>query len=74
MRGYDLHENEIIVQANPVKYHGIEYHDTYVTITQNRNRRRIYNGWHFEDTGSYIYISTYMSHIFQHKRKTAVTD
>lgn len=65
-----LQENEIVVSANAVKYHDIECHDNFVVVTQNHTRRRIYNGWHFEDTGSHIYISTFYAHIFQHKRKT----
>lgn len=64
-----LQENELVVQAHAVKYHDIEYTENYVVITQNRTRRRIYNGWYFEDTGSNIYVSTYYSHIFQHKCK-----
>lgn len=62
-------ENEIVVSAFAVKYHNIEYNDNYVTITQNRTRRRVYNGWYFEDTGTHIYVSTYMANIFQHKNK-----
>lgn len=65
-----LQENEIIVQANAVKYRDIEYHDIFIVVTQNHTRRRIYNGWFFEDTGTHIYISIYYSHIFQHKNKT----
>jgi len=65
-----LQENEIVVSANAVKYHDIGYHDNYIVVTQNRTRRRIYNGWYFEDTGSHVYISTFYSHLFQHKRKT----
>lgn len=64
-----LNENELIVQAHAVKYHELEYDEKFVTITQNRTRRRIYNGWYFEDTGTHIYISTYYSGIFQHKAK-----
>lgn len=64
-----LEENEIVVSANAVKYHGLEYHEKYVTITQNRTRRRVYNGYYFEDTGTHIYVSTFCSNIFQHKRK-----
>lgn len=65
----DLSENEILAPANPVKYHDIEYSDNYVTVTQNRIRRRIPNGYYFEDTGSHIYISPYYSHLYQHKHK-----
>jgi hypothetical protein len=62
-------ENEIISRSNAVKYHRIEYCDTYVVITQNRTRRRVYNGYYFEDTGSHIYISSYYSSAFQHAQK-----
>jgi hypothetical protein len=62
-------KNEIIASAHPVKYHGIDYHDTYIIVEQNRTRRRIPNGYHFEDTGRHIYISPYYSHLFQHKKK-----
>jgi hypothetical protein len=63
-----LGENEIVVTAYPVKYHGIDYHDDYIVVTQNRTRRRVYNGWYFEDTGAHIYLSDYVAGIFQHKR------
>lgn len=65
-----LLENEIVVSACAVKYHDIECNENYIVVTQNRTRRRIYNGWHFEDTGAHIYISTFCCHVFQHKRKT----
>lgn len=65
----DLNDNEIVAQAHAVKYHDIDYQDAYVVITQNRTRRRVYNGYHFEDTGSHIYVSTYCSDMFQHKYK-----
>ena len=65
----ELNKNEIVVSAHAVKYHHIDYSDNYVTITQNRTRRRVYDGWYFEDTGRYIYVSEYCAHIFQHKRK-----
>ena len=55
-----------------VKYHRIEYHDGYVTIEQNRTRRRVPDGYHFEDDGQYIAVSFY-SHIFQHKAKGSAT-
>jgi len=64
-----IQQNEIIVSACQVKYHDIEYHDKYVVVTQNRTRRRVYAGWYFEDTGTHIYVSTYCSGMFQHKRK-----
>lgn len=64
-----LEENEIVVTAQRVKYHGIEYHDGYVTIVQNRTRRRVPNGYYFEDSGIEIYVSTFFSHIFQHQKK-----
>ena len=64
-----LKENEIVVQAQAVKYHDIDYQEGYVVITQNRTRRRIYNGFYFDDTGNHIYVSTYCVGIFQHKTK-----
>ena len=64
-----LQENEIIVSAVAVKYHDINYCDKYITITQNRTRRRIYNGYYLEDIGAHIYICTFCADIFQHKRK-----
>ena len=69
MHELSLQENEIVARANAVKYHNIEYHESYVIITQSRTRRRVYNGFYFEDTGSHIYISTHCSGIFQHKSK-----
>lgn len=69
MRETDLQEGEIIVSANPVRYHDIAYFDDYIVVTQHRTRRRIYNGFYFEDTGSHIYLSTFVSGIFQCKRK-----
>ena len=65
----NLQPSEILCQAQRVKYHRIEYHDGYVTIEQNRTRRRVPDGYHFDDNGVYIYISTFYSHIFQHKAK-----
>jgi hypothetical protein len=67
----ELQPNEIIVSANAVKYHSIDYDDDdrFVTITQNRTRRRVYAGYYFDDSGTHIYVSTFCSHIFQHKRK-----
>lgn len=64
-----VNENEIPASANPVKYHGVDYHEDYITVEQHRTRRRIPNGYWFEDTGTHIYISVFYSHIFQHKRK-----
>ena len=64
-----LNSDEIIVTANAVKYHDIEYNDDYIVVTQNRTRRRIYNGYYFEDTGTHIYISSGLAHIFQAKSK-----
>lgn len=64
-----LRENEIVVNAQRVKYHGIEYHDRYVTIHQNRTRRRVPKGYFFEDNGEEIYVSTFYSDIFQHQMK-----
>jgi len=64
----EINIDEIIVIGFPVKYHGIEYHDDYVVITQNRTRRRVPKGYYFEDTGVNIYVSPYYAHIFQHKK------
>ena len=64
-----LHDNEIIVSACAVKYHDLEYCDKYIIVTQNRTRRRVYNGYYFEDTGANIYVSTYVADMFQHKSK-----
>lgn len=64
-----LSENEIVVNAQRVKYHGIEYHDNFVTIEQHRTRRRVPKGYYFEDNGVEIYVSTFYSGIFQHQKK-----
>lgn len=64
-----LQENEVVARAVPVKYHDIEYHDNYIVVVQNRTRRRIPNGYWFEDTGVHIYISLFYSHIYQSKSK-----
>lgn len=64
-----LKDNEIIVNAQRVKYRCVEYHDNYVTIEQNRTRRRVPKGYYFEDNGVEIYVSTSYSHIFQHQAK-----
>lgn len=53
----DLKDNEILVTAYPVRYTTAEYCDDYVTITQNRTRRRVYNGYHFDDDGRRIWVS-----------------
>jgi len=63
-----LNTDEIIANAQAIKYHDIEYHDDYVVITQNRTRRRVPNGYYFEDTGVHIYVSLYYADIWQHKR------
>jgi hypothetical protein len=63
-----LQENEIVVTAQRVKCRNIEYYEKYVTLEQNRTRRRVPNGYHFEDNGIYIYISTFYSPMFQHKK------
>ena len=63
-----LEENEILAPAHKVKYHDIEYSDNYAVVTQNRTKRRIPNGYYFEDTGLHIYISPFYSHLFQHKQ------
>lgn len=64
-----LADNEIVVTAFPVKYHEIEYHDEYIVVTQNRIRRRVYNGYFFEDTGANIYLNYSAAQMFQHKTK-----
>lgn len=63
----DLKPNEILCPAHRVKYSHIEYSENFVTITQNRTRRRVYKGYYFDDDGEYIYISTFYSCNFQHK-------
>lgn len=65
----ELRENEIVVTAQRVKYRCVEYHDGYVTIEQNRTRRRVPKGYYFEDSGAEIYVSTFYSHLFQHQAK-----
>jgi len=65
----ELRENEIVVTAQRVKYRCVEYHDGFVTIEQNRTRRRVPKGYYFEDSGAEIYVSTFYSHIFQHQAK-----
>jgi len=65
----DLQPGEILCPAQRVKYSRVEYHEGYVTIEQNRTRRRVPIGYFFDDDGRYIYVSTYYSHIFQHKAK-----
>ena len=65
----ELKPNEIVVTAQRVKFHGIEYHDGYVTIEQNRTRRRVPNVEHCENNVIEIYVSTFFSHIFQHQKK-----
>lgn len=64
-----LHSGEILCPTQGVKYHRVEYHDGYITIEQNRTRRRVPDGYHFDDNGQYIYVSTFYSGIFQHKAK-----
>lgn len=64
-----LKENEVFASAVKVKYHDIEYCDKYIVLTQNRTRRRVYNGYYFEDFGSCIHISTFCADMFQHGRK-----
>ena len=64
-----LQPGEILCPSQRVKYNHIEYHDGYVTIEQNRTRRRVPDGYHFDDDGQYICVSTFYSHIFQHKAK-----
>lgn len=64
-----LNCNEIIITANAVKYHDIEYCDNYIVVTQSRTRRRVYKGYYFEDTGTHIYISSYLACMFQAKSR-----
>lgn len=64
-----LQPGEIICPAQRVKYNHIEYYKGYVVVEQNHTRRRVPDGYHFEDDGIYIAISTFYSHIFQHKAK-----
>lgn len=64
-----LKANEIVVNACAVKYHDIDYKDEYIVVTQNRTRRRVKNGYYFEDTGTHIYLSVYVAGMFQHKYK-----
>jgi hypothetical protein len=67
--GSQSDQNEIIVTAFPVKYHDIDYGKGFVTIVQNRTRRRVPDGYYFEDTGLHIYVSPYYAHLFSHKKK-----
>lgn len=64
-----LQPGEIICPSQRVKYNHIEYYKGYVVVEQNHTRRRVPDGYHFEDDGIYIAISTFYSHIFQHKAK-----
>ena len=64
-----LNDNEIIANANPVKYDTSEYYDGGIVIHQNRTRRRVPDGFYFDDTGTHIYVSVYYAHAFQHKQK-----
>ena len=64
-----LHPGEILCPAQRVKYNHIEYYKGYVVVEQSHARRRVPDGYHFEDDGLYIYVSTFYSHIFQHKAK-----
>ncbi|MDR2129605.1 MAG: hypothetical protein LBP56_00310 [Odoribacteraceae bacterium] len=45
------------------------YEDDCIILVQNNYRRRIPDGYYFEDTGTYIYVSLFYSHLFQHKEK-----
>lgn len=60
---------EIEVMAYPVKYHSLEEGNGFITLTQNRTRRRVYDGYHFLDTGRHIYVAEQVAGMFQHKRK-----
>lgn len=68
----ETNEDFIIEKAYPVKYHSVEYYDRYVVVTQNRIRRRVYNGYFFDDNGEYIYISEICVGMFQHKKKPKI--
>lgn len=63
-------DGKILCRAYPVKYRIVEYSERYVTIEQNRTRRRIPVGYFFEDTGTHIYVSSFYADIFQHKEKS----
>lgn len=63
-----LKPGEILCRAHRVKYTHIEYHDGYVTIEQNRTRRRVPSGYYFDDDGRHICVSVYYSGRFQHKQ------
>lgn len=65
-----LQENEILSTAYAVKYHGIDYADGYIVVEQNRTRRRVPDGFYFEDTGTNIYIAEYYAGLFQHKARS----
>ena len=65
----DLSDNEVLAYAYAVKYDGIDYTDKGIILSQHRTRRRVPNGYYFKDTGRYIYISTFYSEYFQHKKK-----
>lgn len=67
--GVLLSENEIVVSAVPVRYHDLKCLDRCVVITQNRTKRRVPDGYHFEDTGTYIYLSYFYSGSFSCKSK-----
>lgn len=67
---------KINVSTYSIKYNEIEYCEGFILLIQNRIRRRIPNGYYFEDTGSHIYISQGYAHLFQHgqKRKDFIVD
>lgn len=67
--GLQLFEDEIVVSAVAVKYHDLKHFDRCVVITQNRTKRRVPDGYHFEDTGVYIYLSYFYSGVFSCKSK-----
>lgn len=64
----ELKEYEILCPSQRVKYSHVEYCDGYVVVEQNRTRRRIPDGYYFSDNGIYIYLSTFYSNLFQHKK------
>jgi len=63
-----LQGNEIVVMAYPVKYISVERGNGFITVAQNGTRRRVYDGWHFDDDGRRVWVSA-SACCFQHGRK-----
>lgn len=61
---------KITISAYAVRYHTIEYYDKFIVVHQHRTRRRIPNGYYFEDTGIHIYISGFYNYLFQSTKRT----